>query len=303
MPLLCYVEKKFSSRSLVLIDKCNEIIADYVRQRFKLSLRQLYYQLVSRNIVENTEQSYKRVGDLVNNARLAGLIDWDAIEDRGRNLQQHSHWSSPQEIITAARRSFLLDKWENQPYRPEVWVEKAALEGVVSAACEPLDVPYFACRGYNSQSEEWTAAMRLKKHEKNGQTPIIFYLGDHDPSGIDMTRDHIERLEMFMGGVEVVRIALNMDQVNQYKPPPNPAKEVDSRYKEYLAKYGDESWELDALEPQVLANLITDHILSVRVEELYRETIQQEEDQIALLKQVEIKWRAIAKKLKDGEIL
>lgn len=225
MPFIKYIEKRFAPESEALIAKCNEVIDTYQRQGFSLTLRQLYYQMVSRNIIENTERSYKRLGDLVNNARLAGRIDWRAIEDRGRNLQALSHWETPASIIQSARYSFKLDKWKGQTYRPEVWVEKQALEGVIASACRPLDVPYFACKGYNSQSEQWAAGQRLQGYINDGYTPIIFHLGDHDPSGIDMTRDNTERLAMFMGGVEVRRLALNMVQVEEWNPPPNPAKE------------------------------------------------------------------------------
>lgn len=293
MPKISYIDKNFSAQSLAMIERCNGVIADYQSQGFSLTLRQLYYQMVSRNIIENTERSYKRLGDLVSNARLAGLIDWHAIEDRGRNLRENSHWVTPASIISSARESYALDKWKNQEYRPEVWVEKQALEGVVARACEDLDVPHFACKGYNSQSEQWSAAMRLKRYLAGGQTPIIFHLGDHDPSGIDMTRDNRDRLEMFMGGVEVERLALNMDQVNQYQPPPNPAKESDSRFANYIELYGDESWELDALEPQVLVDLIQGAILSIRDERKWEEVVLQEEEHIRQLRNVEMRWPAV----------
>lgn len=255
---------------------------------------------MSRNIIENTERSYKRLGSIVNDARLAGEIDWDAIEDRGRNLRVLSHWSNPAEIIRSARQSFRLDKWDGQPYRPEVWVEKAALEGVVAGACNRLDVPYFACRGYNSQSEEWAAGQRLRQYLANDQTPIIFYLGDHDPSGIDMTRDHKERLALFMGGVEVDRLALNMDQIEQYNPPPNPAKEVDSRFAQYVKLYGHESWELDALEPQVIADLIELAIERIRDDDIYQQLLDREAEQVKLLRSAENRWGDVVQYLQNG---
>ncbi len=290
MPKITYVEKQFKADSLSLIERCNAVIVDYQRQGFSLTLRQLYYQMVSRNIIENTERSYKRLGDLVSNARLAGLIDWNAIEDRGRNLRQNSHWTTPAAIIQSARRNYKVDKWEGQRYRPEVWVEKQALEGVVAGVCGRLDVPYFACKGYNSQSEQWGAGQRLRRYIVDGYEPIIFHLGDHDPSGIDMTRDNRDRLEMFMGGVELRRLALHMSQIEEYGPPPNPAKETDSRFASYLELYGDESWELDALEPQVLVDLIERAILGIRDDEQYERMVALENEGIRLLETVETRW-------------
>jgi hypothetical protein len=94
-----------------------------------------------------------------------------------------------------------------------------------------------------------------------GKDKVILHFGDHDPSGMDMTRDIRDRLRLFgAGSVDVRRLALNMDQIEQYEPPPNPAKESDSRFENYLAEYGDESWELDALEPDVLAKIVSDEL-------------------------------------------
>lgn len=293
MAKIAYVEKKFKDESLALIERCNAVIVDYQRQGFSLTLRQLYYQMVSRNIIENTERSYKRLGDLVSNARLAGLIDWNAIEDRGRNLRANSHWTTPAAIIRSARHSYKVDKWEGQCYRPEVWIEKQALEGVIAGVCGRLDVPYFSCKGYNSQSEQWAAGQRLRRYMADGYEPIIFHLGDHDPSGIDMTRDNRDRLEMFMGGVELRRLALNMSQIDEYQPPPNPAKETDSRFASYIELYGDESWELDALEPQVLVDLIESAILSIRDDDQYEEMVALEIEGIEVLKKIEDRWNEV----------
>lgn len=301
MPKIAYINKKFASETLSLIETCNRVIVDYQAQGFNLTLRQLYYQMVSRNIIPNTEKSYKRLGSIVNDARLAGLIDWSAIEDRGRNLRQNPHWADPASIIAAARQSFRLDKWEDQKYRPEVWIEKQALEGVIAGVCAELDVPYFACKGYNSQSEQWRAGQRMKHHIDNGQIPIMFHLGDHDPSGIDMTRDNGDRLSMFMGGVEVKRLALNMNQIEEYNPPPNPAKEVDSRFAQYVELYGYESWELDALEPQVIADLIRQAIYSIRDHTKWMAVIDEESEQKQLLSQAEDRWDDIVEFLQNQQ--
>jgi hypothetical protein len=265
MPKIAYQEINFRRASLEMIERVNRIVAAYQAQGFMLTLRQVYYQLVARGIIENTERSYKNVGALVNDGRMAGLIDWHAIEDRTRNVRANSHWTTPEDIIKSAAYSYAIEKWNDQPYRVEVWIEKDALVGVIGGICVELDVPYFSCRGYTSQSEMWTGAMRLKRHIKAGQKPVVLHLGDHDPSGIDMSRDIRERLELFIGRpIEFRRLALNRDQIETYSPPPNPAKITDSRAAEYIAQHGAESWELDALEPAVLERLIRDNVLHFR---------------------------------------
>lgn len=257
MPKIAYKEFNFRRATLKLIDTANDIIAEYSAQGYDLTLRQLYYQFVARDIIKNTLQSYKNLGSVINDARLAGMIDWNAIVDRTRELRALSHWDDPSDIIEACAKQFNTDVWATQPYRPEVWIEKDALVGVFERVCNELDVPLLSCRGYTSQSEMWGAGQRLLKYRKNKQIPVILHFGDHDPSGIDMSRDIQDRLQMFMQrSLNFQRLALNKDQVDQYEPPPNFAKITDSRADAYIAEYGDESWELDALEPSVLADLV-----------------------------------------------
>lgn len=275
MPKIQYKEIRFRQSSLDLIRLVNEVINDYKAQGYELTLRQVYYQLVARGYIPNNERSYKNVGNLINDGRLAGLIDWYAITDRTRNLRGNSHWDTPSEVIASAEYSYLLDKWEGQPNYVEVWVEKDALVDVVGQACRPLDVPYFSCRGYTSQSEMWMAAQRFRRQDFREQR-IIIHLGDHDPSGIDMTRDIQERLDMFGADVCVKRVALTMEQIDFYSPPPNPAKITDSRCDKYIAQYGHESWELDALEPKVITDLIKEQVTMYRDDGLYQRVCNKE---------------------------
>jgi hypothetical protein len=277
MPCICYQYKNFKDEKLELIDHINTVVEEYMEQGYTLTLRQLYYQLVARGIIENSQRSYKNTGVLINDARLAGLIDWSSLEDRTRNLKRLSHWESPEEIIKSASSQYKKDLWATQDYHLEVWVEKEALAEVVERACIPWDIPFFCCRGYVSQSEMWQASQRLIDYAKQGKYCKIIHLGDHDPSGIDMSRDIEERLTMFGTHdyglfsdkfLGLSRIALNMDQIKLFNPPPNPAKITDTRCKSYMENYGDESWELDALEPKVIRKLIDDEVSIYANEEI-----------------------------------
>ena len=293
-----------------LIEHANEIIDDYAGQGLSLTLRQLYYRFVAAALIPNIDSEYSRVGQVISNARLAGLIDWDAIEDRGREFKKNTHWESPAEIVDATVRSYRIDCWSDQSVRVEVWVEKQALEGVIAQACEPLDVPYFACKGYTSQSEMWRASERLRGYLENGVIPVILHLGDHDPSGLDMTRDIQDRLNDVFGlgkhmpdeprkagqprtkmRLPVRRIALNMDQIAEHRPPPNPTKIKDSRAREYIAKYGHECWELDALEPPILRSLIQTEIRRFMFEpERYEAKVTEETQARKRLQAVSDRW-------------
>jgi hypothetical protein len=256
-----FVPRNFAPASVKLIETANDILAEYSEQGLVLTLRQLYYQFVARGLIPNKQTEYKRLGSIINDARLAGLVDWDMMEDRTRKLNTISTWNSPAEIIKAVSRQYKEDLWATQKFRPEVWIEKDALRGVIERACRELRVEEFACRGYTSQSAQYEAGKRFAAYRANGQTPVVFHLGDHDPSGIDMTRDNQERLSMFAGhDVKLIRLALNRDQIDEYNPPPNPAKETDSRHAGYQAEHGDESFELDALNPSVIDQLIRTNV-------------------------------------------
>jgi hypothetical protein len=303
MAKICYQDKNFRQHSHELIQLCNTIIADFQGQGFDLTLRQLYYQLVSRAVIPNNERSYDNIGALINDARLAGLIDWDAIVDRTRNLRALPHWNDPSEIISSAAKQFNFDRWVDQGQRIEVWIEKDALVGVIGKICESLDVPYFSCRGYTSQSEMWIAAMRIVKYQEQNQEVTILHLGDHDPSGLDMTRDITDRLAMFCEyhnkvAPTVLRIALNMDQIHKYNPPPNPAKISDSRASAYIAEHGDESWELDALEPKVIVGLIRKNIYARMDRSEFEEATEREEEAREELSQISDNYADIVKRRK-----
>lgn len=268
--LIRYRDHNFGLRARQIIHAANKIIEGYRRQGYTLTLRQLYYQFVQRNYLPNTMKSYDLLGRVINDARMAGLVDWKAIEDRTRNVREYECFKNPHEAALRAAQTYQRNKWSRQPYRPEVWIEKDALLGVIEPICQRLQVPYFSCRGYTSQSEQWRAGRRFAKRLERGQQPIVFHLGDHDPSGIDMTRDNEERLNAFVrhhvpgGRVIMKRLALNMEQVALYNPPPNPAKLSDSRADAYVAEHGRSSWELDALAPPVLSSLVEVAVLGIR---------------------------------------
>ena len=278
---ITYVPRNFRKESRILIDLCDEILLDYHDQGLKMTVRQLYYQLVARNIIENTEKSYNRIKNLISNARLAGEIHWNMIEDKTRRLQGHYFNSSLGQALQSASDCFALDLWKGQEYRVQVWVEKQALAGIIERATDKYQVPFFSCRGFASQTSQWELAQSMIWEK--AQT-VIIHLGDHDPSGIDMTRDIIKRMGMFTGyrgrSVQVHRIALNWDQLEEYKPPPNPAKETDSRAKAYIEKFKTKSsWELDALDPNVLDDLICDKIEEFLDKDMYEDQKQKQEEQ------------------------
>jgi len=175
------------------------------------------------------------------------------------------------------------------------------MEGVVKVVCDRLDIPFVSCRGYTSATSMWQNAQMLKEFSQEGLTPVILHLGDHDPSGIDMSRDIEERVRLYMDGegdsLVFTRIALNMDQVKKYKPPENPAKVTDSRYDDYVTNYGESSWELDALSPAVIDDLIMEEIGQYLDSDRYEDLLRREKTEKALLNKCSDRWPAVAKML------
>ena len=284
-----FIDHKFNRASQELIATVNIILREYAVQNYRLSLRQLYYQLVARGFIENSVKSYKRIGNLISDARLAGLVDWGMIEDRGRETNFLNHWNNPAEIVRDASHWFRIYKWEGQRNYCEVMVEKDALSGILLPVCQELDIRFTANKGYSSSSAMYETGKRLARISRSAfiEEIHIFYFGDHDPSGIDMTRDIAERLCLFSRGlidrVNVHRLALNWNQVEQWQPPENPAKETDSRYQSYADEFGESSWELDAVEPSELANLVRENVEALIDQDVWDEVVAREDEMRAEL--------------------
>lgn len=322
---IAYEEKKLSDEKLYIISLAIKVIDVMQAQGYRLTLRQLYYQFIAKDLfpdtwidpvynhreglpldTKNTEKNYKKLGVILTDGRMNGYIDWEAIEDRTRSEIERTHWESPEAIIRAAAKSYTIDLWQDQSVVPEVWIEKEALAGVFERPCQDHDVLLFPCRGYGSASMMWGAGRRIKERfDETGQETLILHFGDHDPSGIDMTRDIEARLNTFAGweAFRVERIALSMAQVNAYGPPPNPAKITDPRAKQYVATYGNVSWELDALDASVLEGLVNDHVEAAKSDtDAYQARVEEEIDGQQDLSLVSDNWREWKQQyFKDGE--
>ncbi|RUQ67372.1 hypothetical protein ELZ19_06890 [Brucella abortus] len=223
------------------------------------------------------------------------------MEDRGRTCYGPNPEEDPSEVVRGIEEGLLFDQWARQDHYLEVWVEKQALESVIARPCNALHVRYMACKGYLSASEAWRAGLRFREAIDAGKQPVLVHLADHDPSGLNMTDDNRDRLRMFAEdlGVEVRRIALNMDQVERYNPPPNPAKEADSRAADYVRRFGRHSWELDALEPSVLDGLIRDTIEEYRDRDVWDETLEEQQEARRPLAALSDNWERVERFLHD----
>jgi hypothetical protein len=295
-----FKEKRFRDSSLGVILSAVKVLESYMASGYSVTVRQLYYQMIAKDLfpdswidaeynsknglppdTKNTVRSYSKFGNLISDARMAGLIDWDSIEDRIRKTVSNTHWVSHEQILKAAVDSWAIDKWANQDCHVEVLCEKDAVSGIIEPVCSRHDVSFTACRGYSSQSLMYRKGKQFKKLMDDGKCVVLLYFGDHDPSGLDMDRDILERLSEFSRYAKdsfvFLRVALSLDQIEEYNPPPNPAKATDSRFKAYQKRFGKESWELDALSPEVLEALVSSSIKAVRDESKWMEMVEKEE--------------------------
>lgn len=263
---IAYRKIRMNKANKLRLALINEIIEDYQAQGYVLTLRQLYYQLVSRDVIPNQQKEYTRLSLLLKEGRMAGIVDWDAIEDRLRKPSSPASFDSPENILDACISQYALPRQGGQDTYVEVWVEKDALSGVLGRVTRKYHVPILVCRGYSSASAMHDSFKRFEDATRNNQNIVILYIGDFDPSGEDMVRDIEDRIMEFSDGIDadlnfkIDKIALTMEQIKKYNPSPNPAKVSDPRAKEYIAKHGDSSWEVDALKPEVLHALVEDNI-------------------------------------------
>jgi hypothetical protein len=293
-----------------LIAQAKLIIDEYRERGLRLTVRQLYYQFVSRDWVANNQKEYNRISAAVAEGRNHGLIPWDMIEDRTRHVRgtDRCYDTDPIHRIHNLPYGYNEDPWQDQRYRPEVWIEKDALVDLAERGCSRYDadseinltVPFLSCRGYVSETLIYNAAKRLEQHVEQGLIPIVLHLGDHDPSGLHMTEDIEGKLWKFTRGkdVEVRRIALNGDQIDQFHPPPNLVKDSDSRSAAYKEEYGDDCWELDALDPQIIIDLIRGEIDEMINKDALKEVKKSQEANRKILETVSERWEDIAEFLK-----
>lgn len=269
---------RLSRANKIMLATINEILEEYIEDGYVLTLRQLYYQLVSRDLIPNQDKQYKNLMNILKKGRMAGIIDWEAIEDRIRKPQLPYWVLDIPDAINDMVEQYRLNRMRGQIHNIEVWIEKDALSSVFYRVTSKYHIRLMVNRGYSSVTAMYDAYRRLK----TGDT--ILYFGDHDPSGLDMIRDIRERLSDFGLIVNVVPVALNQEQIAQYNPPPNPTKVSDPRAKWYIEEWGHTCWELDALPPQVLNQMTEEEILKRIDLDLYNDMLEQERSDIKEIK-------------------
>lgn len=215
-----------------------------------MTVRQVYYQLVARQLIANNRSQYQGTSDLLVKMRQDGDVPWDHIEDRNRRPRDVGMWEDLPDFLETIRYAYRKDVWATQPCQLEVWLEKDALSGIFEDVLRPNGITLNVGRGYDGWDSIHNAAVRYG----DGSKTTVLYFGDFDPSGEDMVRSLIERLAFFGSRPEIVKCALTMDDVRRYNLPHDFTKATDSRQAAFVERWGDVAVELDALPVTELRN-------------------------------------------------
>lgn len=262
------------------IDRALGLVKEYNSQDIRPTVRQIHYKLASEQVggYENTEACYKSLSKRLVDVRRKGLISWDSISDHVR----YRLWTRPkvglvpntEEIIQTAVEDLGEDPWKEMGKRVVIWLEKEALAEFVYDAIGGYYVPLAISRGYSS----WTFIHENIDLVNDGVDLKVFSLGDHDPSGLDIERFTQRAMKYFNEKFEFKRIALTYEQVCKYNLLPHPTKKAVSRRGDYITKYGDRCWELNALEPEVLQHIIKEAVESEIKPDVWNKVIRKNKE-------------------------
>lgn len=321
---IAFKQMRVGAERMALMEHAERILTEETEAGFTVTLRTLHYKFVGLDLypedwarevedrdtgkrvwTKNNQLAYDKLGELVNDGRLIGVIDWAKMDDETRGATTVTSWDSPGEIVAAAANQYKINAWQGQPIMPEIWVEKDARIGVIGKVAKDLFCPAFSARGYPSQTSMYDNAERIRRHLKVHDEVRIYYSGDHDPSGLDIPEDIQNRLNIFLGPdahrVTVERVALSMAQVKRYKLIDNFAKLSDGRAKKYIEKYGNKSWELDALDSQILYDIVRDQVVAIRDEDTYAKTLAKQKGERKIMQAMKDNWNAVAAFLEGRE--
>ena len=338
----------WAEKKLTIVKAIINVCNSYAKSGYNMTLRQLYYQLVAKDLIPNHDKVYKKLSKVKDDVVYGGYVDWDVFEDRGRVPHVPYYEDGVAEALEKTVDYYRLERQRGQEVHVEVWTEKDAISNILKRVTQKMGVTLVVNKGYTSSTAMYTAYERFLERVEDGQKVKILYFGDHDPSGLDMVRDIDDRIMyMFTRGkrldsiiqdwwernghtyydiaqfedyadlpelfdkkpesekvyvkfergkrhmyfynndlFEIKQIGLTMAQIKQFNPPPNPAKITDPRAQDYVRKYGQVSWEVDALKPSVMENIVRAHIEITIDMSQYKSVLEKEQEDKAQIREI-----------------
>jgi len=269
------------------------------------SIRAVCYRLFVAGLIPTmAKNNTNAVGRLLVGAREDGVIPWAWVVDETREAERISAWNNPEEIIRAAIQGYRKDYWTAQPERVEVWSEKGTVRGTLAPVLNEYGVTFRVMHGYGSATSLHDIAEETAENDK---TLTVLYVGDWDPSGLHMSEiDLPRRLERYGGSLNIIRVALNADDVAAGTGLPSfevETKSKDPRYKWFLDRYGRQCWELDALSPVTLRQRVDDEIFALLDVDTWNRAIEVEAAERESMQNILGTWKSISmqySKYSDG---
>jgi hypothetical protein len=246
--------------TIKLLDTVQSILVEY-RSYLPMTVRQIFYRLVGAHGYDKTEQAYARLGEHLNRARRASLIEFDAIRDDGSDIQTKIGWDNAADLIETWRNdaeTFRLDRQQGQPQRLLFMVEAAGMQPMVAGFTAPFSIPVIPSGGFDSTTAKYRLAVGLGEH--GGPTEVL-HIGDHDPSGVHLFSSMAEDVDALIRDLDLpgealfTRLAVTPEQVAELGLPTAPPKPEDKRSFE-----GTKTTQAEAIPPDVLAQIVTDAI-------------------------------------------
>jgi len=259
------------------------IIRDAVAQIFEevdppMTVRQMFYALETRGLVPKTENGYRATDRHLLKMRRTGILPYSYIADNTRWMRKPNTYNNLEAFLAESQASYRRALWHGQGCYIEIWIEKDALAGVFYDITGRFDVPLMVTRGYSSETFLYTAAQQIKERSPTDAV-YIYYFGDHDPSGKNISETVERRLSEFGAVFEFNQVAVLPEQIERWNLPTRPTKKTDTRAKSFK---GD-SVELDAIPVNELRNLINDCIWGHVDQEVMRNTLKIEAAERATL--------------------
>jgi 5S rRNA maturation endonuclease (ribonuclease M5) len=276
---------KYQPKTLKLIGLVRKLITKYKGR--KLTLRQIFYQLVAKRIIPNNLRAYKNLSYLIAKARKNEDLPWDVMRNHTRFIIKENSWPNYKDFTKKIEKIYRKSKLANQRNYIEIWIEKDSLREWFEPITKEFDIPLIICRGYPSITTLYEASKRLKEIQK----PIhILYFGDFDPSGEDIFRAIKERLikdfKINPKKLHIKKVALTLKDVKQYKLPPAPTKATDSRSRKFIKKFGNFAVELEALPVRVLEQKIKRSIKSLLNWKQFQKDLKKEKQEAKKLRKL-----------------
>lgn len=262
------------ARTTAIVDAA----ADILVAEYPMTLRQCFYRLVSKGVIENSRSDYQTLSRILTKARNDGRIDFGWLVDRSRPTYSPCVFENPKAYAELLKNGYRKDYWNSQPAYVEVWTEKDSVTGSIQQTTDELGVTVRVGRGFNSTTRAHEIAEHFLSKPK---TICVFYLGDFDPSGVAIEEDIAQRIRAYGADFTMERLAIHSEDIHKFELPPLRVKDSDTRSAAFLRNHGTECVELDALPVVELRRRIHDRVWALIDQTLWNRAVAVEKVEIA----------------------